>query len=139
MTPSSCTPRSGDTRLSDERLILHGVTREGLRKRCLALDGAWEDFPFGERPSVFKVGKRMFALSILEDEPLKVSVKCSPEIGEDLRATYAAVAPGYHLDKRHWITVTIDGSLPDATIGALIEDSYDLVVGGMTAKERGSI
>ena len=115
------------------------MDRDGLRRRCLALEGAWEDFPFGERPSVFKVGKRMFALSILEDEPLKVSLKCTPEIGEDLRATYAAVAPGYHLNKRHWITVTIDGSLGDATVGALIEDSYDLVVDGMTATERGAI
>ena len=112
------------------------VTAGELKSRCLALDGAWEDFPFGERPSVFKVGPKMFALSLLDDEPLKVSVKVTPEIGEDLRATYDAIAPGYHLNKRHWITVTIDGSVPDETVGALIEDSYDLVVDGLGKRER---
>ena len=115
------------------------MTRDGLKKRCLALPGAWEDFPFGEEPSVFKVGKRMFALSRLDAEPLAVSLKCDPEIAVDLRATHAAVAPGYHLNKRHWITVTLDGSLPEPTIAALIEDSYDLVVDAMTARERRSI
>ena len=115
------------------------MTRDALKKRCLALDGAWEDFPFGAEPSVFKVGKRMFALSRLDAEPLEVSLKCDPEIAADLRATHDAVAPGYHLNKRHWITVTLDGSLPDRTLAALIEDSYDLVVDGMSERERASI
>ncbi|HEX6115678.1 MAG TPA: MmcQ/YjbR family DNA-binding protein [Solirubrobacterales bacterium] len=112
------------------------MTGEWLRARCLGHPGTWEDFPFGEEPSVFKVGPKMFALSRLDGEPLAVSLKVSPEIGDDLRATYAAVAPGYHLNKRHWITVTLDGSLPAATVEALIEDSYDLVVDGLTRKER---
>lgn len=112
---------------------------DALRTRCLAHPGAWEDFPFGEETSVFKAGTKLFALSALGSDPLKVSLKCSPEIGEDLRATYPAIAPGYHLNKRHWITVTLDGSLDDATVGALIEDSYDLVVAGMPAAERAEL
>jgi predicted DNA-binding protein (MmcQ/YjbR family) len=115
------------------------VTKAALRKRCLALEGAWEDFPFVEGVSVFKVGTKMFALSRLDAEPLQVSVKSDPEIGADLRATHRAVAPGNHLNKRHWITVTIDGSLPDRAVTELIEDSYDLVVDGMSARERRAI
>ena len=109
---------------------------ERLRGLCVGLVGAWEDFPFGEDVSVFKVGPKMFALSELGAEPLKVSLKCSPEIGADLRASHDAIAPGYHLNKRHWITVTLDGSLPDETVGELIEDSYDLVVDSLTKRER---
>ena len=119
--------------------MICGVDSERLRARCLGLGGAWEDFPFSEGVSVFKVGPKMFALSMLESEPLAVSLKCSPEIGEDLRASYDAIAPGYHLNKRHWITVTLDGSLPDATVAELIEDSYDLVVDSLTKRERAQL
>jgi predicted DNA-binding protein (MmcQ/YjbR family) len=112
------------------------VTAEGLRRWCLAKPGAVQDFPFGESVSVFKVGGRMFALSALESRPLEVSLKCDPELSEGLRATYRAVRPGYHLNKRHWITVTSDGSLPDATLRELLEDSYDLVVEGLPATTR---
>ncbi len=78
----------------------------------------------------------MFALSNLNASPLKVSVKCEPELAEQLRATHDAVAPGYHLNKRHWITITLDGSLADPTVSDLIEDSYDLVVAGLTRATR---
>jgi predicted DNA-binding protein (MmcQ/YjbR family) len=77
---------------------------------------------------VFKVYGKMFALAPLRSDPLSVSLKCEPELAEQLRAGHAAVQPGYHLNKRHWNTVTIDGSLEDGFIGDLIEDSYDLVV-----------
>ncbi|MGH2981457.1 MAG: MmcQ/YjbR family DNA-binding protein, partial [Solirubrobacterales bacterium] len=73
----------------------------------------------------------IFAISSLQSSPLRVSVKCEPELAEQLRATYAAVAPGYHLNKRHWNTVTLDGTLPDAEVLDMIEDSYDLVVAGL--------
>jgi predicted DNA-binding protein (MmcQ/YjbR family) len=69
----------------------------------------------------------MFALSMLAGEPLRVSVKCDPALGQALRTDYEAVAPGYHLNKRHWITVTVGGDLPDAQVRDLVEDSYDLV------------
>jgi predicted DNA-binding protein (MmcQ/YjbR family) len=115
------------------------VNADELQAACLSFPGAWEGFPFGEQPSVFKVGPKMFALSRLDGEPRQVSLKCEPQIGEDLRASYGAINPGYHLNKRHWITVTLDGSIDDAVVRDLIEDSYDLVVAKMTARERADV
>jgi predicted DNA-binding protein (MmcQ/YjbR family) len=103
------------------------TTPDALRTFCLELPGAREEFPFSPGVSVFKVGARMFALSALASEPLEVSVKCNPELGEALRNDYDAVAPGWHLNKRHWLTVTVGGDLPDAQVRDLVEDSYDLV------------
>ncbi len=100
------------------------------------MPGAAEEHPFGERTSVFKVAGKMFALSALGSEPLAVSLKCEPELAEQLRLTYPAIAPGYHLNKRHWNTVTIDGSLPDGTVAAMIEDSYDLVMEGLPRRTQ---
>jgi predicted DNA-binding protein (MmcQ/YjbR family) len=85
---------------------------------------------------VFKVGGKMFALSALDRTPLEVSVKCEPDLALQLRATYAAIRPGYHLNKRHWNTVTLDGSLPDQLIRDLVEDSYDLVVSALPKRTR---
>ena len=107
------------------------MTAASLRKLCLAFPGAVEDFPFSPGTSVFKVGGKMFALSALSRTPLEVSLKCEPELAVGLRATYPAVRPGYHLNKTHWNTVTIDGSLPDQVLRDLVEDSYDLVVSGL--------
>jgi len=107
-----------------------------LRKLCLGFSGSTETFPFGPGVSVFKVADKMFALSRLDGEPLSVSVKCEPELAEQLRETYSAVNPGYHLNKRHWNTVTVDGSLTDRMIGEMIEDSYDLVVAGLPRAKR---
>jgi predicted DNA-binding protein (MmcQ/YjbR family) len=70
----------------------------------------------------------MFALSRLAGDPLSVSLKCEPLLAEQLRAAHPAITAGYHLNKRHWNTVLIDGSLPDETISDMIEDSYDLVL-----------
>lgn len=99
-----------------------------LRFHCLDMPAAVEDFPFGADLSVFKVQGKMFALSTLAADPLQVSVKCDPEIALGLRAAHPAITPGYHLNKRHWITVTIDGSLPPGLAQELIQDSFDLVV-----------
>jgi predicted DNA-binding protein (MmcQ/YjbR family) len=104
------------------------VNAEALRDCCLSLTGASESFPFGPEVSVFKVSGKMFALSILDQVPLRISLKCEPELAEQLRATHPAVLPGYHLNKRHWNTVIIDGTLTDQMIRDMIEDSYDLVV-----------
>jgi predicted DNA-binding protein (MmcQ/YjbR family) len=103
------------------------VTPEELRDWCLQMPGSSETFPFGPETSVFKVGGKIFALSALDSDELKVSVKCDPEVGEGLRATHASVVPGYHLNKRHWVTVTLGGEMPDGNVRDLIEDSYDLV------------
>ncbi len=92
---------------------------ERLRERCLGLPGASEEFPFGDEVSVFKVGGKMFALSHLDGDPLQLSVKCDPELAVQLRAAYPAIAPGYHLNKRHWNTITLDGSVPDEMVAGL--------------------
>ena len=110
----------------------------GLRAWCLEQPGAVEEFPFGSATSVFKVGGRIFALSALARAPLEVSVKCEPELAVDLRESYGAIRPGYHLNKRHWNTVTVDGSLSDRLVRELIEDSYDLVVSGLPKRARPS-
>jgi len=110
-----------------------------LRACCLANPGAVEDFPFGPETSVFKVAGKMFALSALDREPLEVSVKCEPELSVELRATYPAVRPGYHLNKRHWNTVTLGGDLDDAFARELIEDSYDLVVSALPRRTRAAL
>jgi predicted DNA-binding protein (MmcQ/YjbR family) len=98
--------------------------------------GAEETFPFGAETSVFKVVGKMFALSQLAADSLRVSLKWEPELAEALRATHAAVVPGYHRNKRHWNTVIIDGSLPDDAIRDMIEDSYDLVVSKLPRASR---
>ena len=85
---------------------------------------------------MFKVGAKMFALSQLGAEPLRVSVKCEPGLAEALREAHTAVIPGYHLNKRHWNTVIIDGSLPDEAVREMIEDSYDLVVSKLPSDRR---
>ena len=107
-----------------------------LREWCLQHEGAIEDFPFGPQHSVFKVAGKIFALSALGREPLEVSVKCEPELADMLRHSYEAIRPGYHLNKRHWNTITLDGSLPDQLVQDMIEDSYDLVVSALPQRLR---
>jgi predicted DNA-binding protein (MmcQ/YjbR family) len=116
---------------ADYRSRVWHMTSASLRKRCLEAPEAVEEFPFGPRVSVFKVSGKMFALSDLKARPLRVSLKCDPVLARELRDTYEAVAPGYHLNKQHWNTVTLDGSLSDRIVSDLIEDSYDLVVAGL--------
>jgi predicted DNA-binding protein (MmcQ/YjbR family) len=107
-----------------------------LRRWCLEQPGAIEDFPFGPETSVFKVAGKMFALSALDRAPLAVSAKCEPELAAQLRHSYPAIRPGYHLNKRHWNTITLDGSLPDQLVRDLVEDSYDLVVSALPRRLR---
>jgi predicted DNA-binding protein (MmcQ/YjbR family) len=107
-----------------------------LRDHCLSYTGAEETFPFGPETSVFKVAGKMFALSQLGADSLRVSLKCEPQLAEGLRGAHAAVLPGYHLNKRHWNTVIIDGSVPDDAIRDMIEDSYDLVVSKLPRARR---
>ncbi len=108
---------------------------EELREFCLSLPATSEDLPFDETSLVFKVGKKMFLLTDLEED-LWINIKCQPEKAIELRELYPAVRPGYHMNKKHWNTVEIDGSIPDPILQQWIKDSYDLVVKGMTRKER---
>jgi predicted DNA-binding protein (MmcQ/YjbR family) len=107
-----------------------------LREWCLSHVGVVEEFPFTDEHSVFKVGGKMFAISALGRTPLQVSVKCEPELAVQLRDTYPAIQPGWHLNKRHWNTITLDGTLPEQMVRDLVEDSYDLVVGGLPKRLR---
>ncbi|MDN0201035.1 MmcQ/YjbR family DNA-binding protein [Streptomyces sp. S.PNR 29] len=113
------------------------MTPEQLRAFCLSFNAAVEDFPFRPEISVFKVRGRMFALTTLDARPLTVNLKCDPEDALRLRDEYPGlIAPGWHMNKRHWNTVTADGDLPDALVRELIEDSYDLVVAGLPRADR---
>jgi predicted DNA-binding protein (MmcQ/YjbR family) len=112
------------------------IDAAALQQWCLARPGVTEERPFGPLTSVFKVEGKVFALSRLDAEPLEVSLKCEPDLAEALRRDHATVRPGYHLNKRHWNTVTIDGSIPDPMIIDMLEDSYDLVVSALPRKTR---
>jgi predicted DNA-binding protein (MmcQ/YjbR family) len=104
------------------------MTGEELRESCLALDGATETFPFTPGTSVFKsAGGKIFAIAALADEPLEVSLKCDPDRAEALRGDHESIRPGYHLDKRHWITITTGSDAPDGLVLELVEDSFELV------------
>ena len=103
------------------------AARDAALATCALQEGAERSYPFGAQTSVFKVAGKIFALVSERDAPGDLSLKCDPEHGELLRAEHEAIVPGYHLNKRHWITVTLDGSLPQSMIDELIEDSYDLV------------
>ncbi len=109
---------------------------DALRELCLSFRGAEETYPFGFETSVFKVAKKMFALARCSAEPLSVSLKCEPLLAQQLRAAQPAITAGYHLNKRHWNTVLIDGSLSDPLIADMIEDSYDLVVSALPRARR---
>ncbi|MGN9815778.1 MmcQ/YjbR family DNA-binding protein [Streptomyces sp. SD11] len=113
------------------------MTPKELRALCLSFNVAVEEFPFNPETSVFKVLGKMFALSSLEGSPLTVNLKCDPEDAVRLRGEYEGlIVPGWHMNKRHWNTVTVDGGLSDRLVRELVEDSYDLVVAGLPRAER---
>ncbi|WP_263170549.1 MmcQ/YjbR family DNA-binding protein [Streptomyces sp. SCSIO ZS0520] len=111
------------------------MTPAELRAFCLSFNAVAEEFPFNPETSVFKVLGKVFALSALDAEPLTISLKCDPEEAVRLRERHPEIVPGYHLNKRHWNTVTV-GPLPDRQLRELIEDSYDLVVAKLPRAER---
>ncbi len=100
---------------------------ETLQSYCLAKQKATFDFPFDEETIVFRVNGRIFALAAISGRPLSVNLKCEPELAMQLREQYEAVKPGYHMNKKHWNTVTLDGSIPLREIYGMIDHSYDLV------------
>ena len=104
---------------------------ETLRSYLLSKPAAREDFPFDSTTLVLKVSGKMFALLGLNDDPLRINLKCDPHQAEQLRERYPAIIPGYHMNKRHWNTVVLDGSLGDDLLRELIDDSYRLVVEGL--------
>lgn len=100
---------------------------ESLREYCLSKPGAEEMLPFGPDNLVFKVNGKMFLLVGLDNDPLQFNVKCDPEKAIELRETYSCVLPGYHMNKKHWNTVIVDGSVSTSQLKEWIDHSYELV------------
>ncbi|MCU1470544.1 MAG: MmcQ-like protein [Glaciihabitans sp.] len=113
------------------------MTPDVLREFCLSLPQATETFPFGEETSVFKTSgsNKVFALAALGSSPLKVSLKIDPEESIALREQYVAITPGYHLNKKHWVTVEFDSSVPDELVEELLTASHALVVPKVRARK----
>lgn len=112
------------------------LEHDDLRAYCLSQPGAREDFPFGPDAAVYKVSGKMFALIPVGSARTSISLKCDPVRAVMLRDTFSAVRPGYHMNKRHWNTVEIDGTVPDDDVLELIEHSYALVVAGLPKAQR---
>ena len=108
---------------------------EELREYCLSLKGAAEDFPFDETTLVFKVRGKMFAVTDLVDE-FSLTIKCDPELIQELRERYPAVRPPRYFNKRHWNNVLIDGSIDDMLIREWIDHSYEKVVSKLPKRAR---
>jgi len=109
---------------------------ETLREYCLSKPATSAAFPFDETTLVLKVGDKIFALTALDSTVFSVNLKCDPEKAIELRERYPAVIPGYHMSKKHWNTVIIDGSIPEKTIISWIDDSYNLVLASLPKKIR---
>lgn len=112
------------------------MTRDDVLSYCLSKPAAVETYPFGEDHAVIVVAGKMFALVSLTGQPATVNLKCDPAYAVELRAAHAAVQPGYHMNKRHWNTVTLDGSLDEDELRGLVDDSYDLVVARLPRRLR---
>ena len=107
-----------------------------LRALCMGFTEAEETYPFSAEASVFKVRGKIFAIVHLTAEPPHMSLKCEPDLAVQLRADHPAITPGYHLNKRHWNTVAVDGSVPEQLLRDMVEDSYDLVVSALPKRMR---
>ncbi|MGA8807314.1 MAG: MmcQ/YjbR family DNA-binding protein [Thermoanaerobaculia bacterium] len=109
---------------------------EAFREYCLGKPAATEGTPFGPDNIVFKVAGKMFALAALDEVPPAVNLKCDPDLALELRDRYEQVSPGYHMNKKHWNTVVLDGVIPSAEIRKMIDHSYDLVVQSLPKAKR---
>ena len=109
---------------------------DAFREYCLRKSGVTEDSPFGPEHLVFKVGGKMFALLAFEEIPPTANLKCDPDLALELRDRYEEVRPGYHMNKKHWNTVQIDGAVPQQELTRMIDHSYELVVKSLPRAER---
>lgn len=112
---------------------------ESLRQHCLAKAGVEEGFPFGPDTLVFKAGGKLFLLAALDAVPLQFNVKCEPDNAVLLREQYPCVLPGYHMNKQHWNTVIVDGSVPDKILQQWIDESYTLIIDSLPKKRKQEI
>jgi predicted DNA-binding protein (MmcQ/YjbR family) len=109
---------------------------EQVREYALRKEEVEEGFPFGEETLVFKVQGKIFLLLSLDSQPLQFNVKCDPERAIELRDQYSSVLPGYHMNKRHWNTIIVDGSLTTKQLREMIDHSYELVYKKPKTKSR---
>jgi len=107
-----------------------------IRSILAAKKGAVEEYPFGPGAMVYKAGGKIFAIVSIDSDPLSISLKCEPMEAEALRAEYPAITPGYHLNKKHWNTVVLDGSVPNDLVEDMIDGSYDLIVKSLSKVDR---
>jgi predicted DNA-binding protein (MmcQ/YjbR family) len=107
-----------------------------LETLLLACNKAFLSFPFDDKTPVFKVSKKMFALVSIDRDPLSINLKCDPEDAQILRSQFEAIKPGYHMNKDHWNTIVLDGSLDKNLVIKLIQDSYTLVIGTLSKKQQ---
>ena len=114
------------------------MTLETARDLCLSLPGVDESTPFGPEALVYKVGGKMFALLMPDELPVRMNLKCDPERALELRDRHESILPGYHMNKKHWNTLVLDGSLPANLVRELVEHSFDLVVASLPVKSRGA-
>ena len=112
------------------------MSLEEISEYASALAGVVEEQPFGPEVDVLKVGGKIFAILSPERSPEAISLKCEPELALELRDQYSAVIPGYHLNKRHWNTVQLDGTVPDDVILQMVTHSYEQVVAGLSKAAR---
>ncbi len=115
------------------------LTFEDLKQYCLSKAGATHDFPFGPEVGVFRVEGKIFALSNPEVVPVKINLKCEPRLAELLREEYQAVVPGWHMNKRHWNTVSTGSDLPDELVRDQISRSYDLIVASLPKRVQAEL
>ncbi|MDQ3072002.1 MAG: MmcQ/YjbR family DNA-binding protein [Bacteroidota bacterium] len=109
---------------------------ETLREYCIAKKGTLETFPFGENTLVFKVAGKMYLLTDVTSADLSFNIKCDPEKAAELRERHSCVTPGWHMNKKHWNTIAVDGSVSDSTLREWIDHSYDLVVASLPKKQK---
>ena len=112
------------------------MKKETLERLLASFPGAEETYPFGPEALVFKVLSKMFALVSQDEEPARVNLKCDPVDGANLVGQYESVTPGYHMNKKHWITVSLTGDLPDDLLADLARGSYERVVRGLSKADR---
>ena len=112
------------------------MNHDQARQYLLGKPEAYEDFPFGPDVAVMKIGRKMFATLADRGGTASMNLKCEPHEAEILRDIFPAVRPGYHMNKRHWNTVTLDGSIPGGEIERMVDNSYSLVVKGLPRAKR---
>ena len=112
------------------------MNAESLREYCLTKPGAEETFPFGPDTIVYKVGGMVFLLTGLDSEELRFNVKCDPEKAIELREEFSCVLPGYHMNKKHWNTIVVDGSVSIKQLKVWIDHSYELVANSLSKNKK---